>query len=338
MNIQFLAEGDNLVFAGKEGIETVSSLYLAPFVTNMGDQVCCIRNVYTKAEFRRKGCMDQLLKEAFLCMQAEKDPYTFLRPYNEKYFLPYGFVDIADRPYFSVKEDSEAEQKSVAEAGFLETADFLLKEMREKADCFPLYTKEWVESMQNILKAKGGDFVAVCKDGEIIGVYSYVSNYVPKKDDPSSFDCEKVVEFAFPADRLTKEGALEITPNRLTHVMARIIDVKEMISKLEAPKEFVLAIKIFDERIPENAGLYLLHCGPKGGNLAAVKIGDTSLKNAAGEKLSAECEITIENLTRFCFGYKDAKDCFKVYVKSKEEEILGNLDNLERIRKPEFLC
>ena len=40
MEIIYLAEGDNLVFAGKENMETVSSLYLAPHYMSNGDELC----------------------------------------------------------------------------------------------------------------------------------------------------------------------------------------------------------------------------------------------------------------------------------------------------------
>ena len=94
MNIMYLAEGDNLVFAGRENNETISSLYLAPHYTSRGEELCEIKNVFTKEKFRRKGNMDALMKEAFQCMQSEMEPYTFLRPLEEKYFIPYGFVEV----------------------------------------------------------------------------------------------------------------------------------------------------------------------------------------------------------------------------------------------------
>lgn len=356
MNIQFLAEGDNLVFAGKEGLETVSSMYLAPFVTNVGDEICMIRNVYTKSEYRRKGCMDKLMKEAFACMQSEAEPYSVLRPYNEKYFLPYGFADIIDRPYETVNSDRIGEDKldamkqgdesfeikggyfiePVSKTGYKEVSSFIMNGLKECSDCYPVYTPEWAESLENQLKTKGGNFLSIVKDGEIKSVFAYITNI--SKNESGDAVSEKVVEFSFPKEAAETELVCDRDSQRFTHVMARTVNVPAMFSHLSGVKEFVLAVKVYDERLTENAGLYLLHCGPVGGAITALKIGDASLTNASGEKLTAECEITIENLTRFCFGYKNAKDCFKVYVKSKEEEVLGNLDALVRIKNPEFLC
>ena len=111
--------------------------------------------------------------------------------------------------------------------------------------------------------------------------------------------------------------------------MARIIDVKSILSTVRCPREFVMALRIFDERLVENAGLYVLHCGPRGGNLTAIRIADAQMKNAEGERLTAEGEVTVENLTRFLFGFRKAEDCFKIYVKSREEELLGNLNELK---------
>ena len=99
-------------------------------------------------------------------------------------------------------------------------------------------------------------------------------------------------------------------------IMARIVDVKKILSELYSEKEFVLALKIIDEKLYANDGLYMLHCGPLGGNITPIKIADAGRTNESGECCHAECEVTIENLTSFFFGYKKAEECFKVYAKT----------------------
>ena len=364
MNVVYLAEGDNLVFAGRENLETVSSLYLAPHYTSRGEELCEIKNVFTKEKFRRKGCMDTLMKEAFLCMQSEGEPYTFLRPMAEKYFVPYGFVNVEEREglringlrltddlliganetdaefHLLVKDSEDYLVHPVREAEAKKAAEFINNLLKTKSDCFIMQSAHTVMNLKNTCKEKGGNLFMAELKGETVCVFAYTlvkQEIVNEADGKSTTFSDKRLSFALYKDGFKKEDLFLEEPEPIV-TMARIIDVKSILSTVRCPKEFVMALRIYDERIVENAGLYMLHCGPTGGNLSAIKIGDSEMKNAAGEKLSAEGEITIENLTRFLFGFKKAEDCFKIYVKSREEEIFGNLNELKCMERPYFIC
>lgn len=364
MDIIYLAEGDNLVFAGKENMETVSSLYLAPHYTSMGDELCEIKNVFTKEKFRRRGYMDALMKEAFQCMQSEREPYTFLRPMDEKYFLPYGFVRVEEREGLringlrlsddllqkaneedgeftvSVKDSKDYILHPVREAEAESIAAFLNGRLEDMSDCYIRQSAHTVMNMKKNCIDKGGNLYVVESDHSVVCTFAYSlvkQELVNESDKTSTFFSDKHVPFLVSKEEFRTED-LFLTEPEHTVTMARIIDVAAMLSRVRCPKEFVMVLKIFDERIVENAGLYVLHCGPAGGNLTAVRIADANMKNAEGERLSAEGEVTMENLTRFLFGFKKAEDCFKIYVKSKEEEITANLNALSCIKKPFFLC
>ena len=364
MEVVYLAEGDNLVFAGKENLETISSLYLAPHYTSRGEELCEIKNVFTKEKFRRHGCMDTLMKEAFLCMQSEGEAYTFLRPMDEKYFIPYGFVDVEQREglringlrlkddllknanetdaefHLLVKDSEDYLIHPVREQEAEEAAIFLNDLLKSKSDCFIMQSAHTVMNIKNTCREKGGNLYAVeCKEKTVcLFAYTLVKQeIVNEADGKSTTFSDKRLTFMLCTDEFKKEDLFLSEPDPIV-TMARIIDVRAILSTVRCPKEFVMALKIYDERIVENAGLYMLHCGPMGGNLTAIKIGDSEMKNAAGEKLSAEGEITIENLARFLFGFKKAEDCFKIYVKAREEEICGNLNELKCIERPYFIC
>ena len=364
MEVVYLAEGDNLVFAGKENLETISSLYLAPHYTSRGEELCEIKNVFTKEKFRRHGCMDTLMKEAFQCMQSENEPYTFLRSMEEKYFVPYGFVDVeqreglringlrlsddllkaaneTDTEFHVLVKDSEdyiihPVRKNEAEI----ISGFINDRLKDESDCYLIQSAHTVLNMKKTCREKGGNMYAIEAAGKLVCVFAYTlvkQEIVNETDGKSTAFSDKRLAFMLCTDDFKKEDLFLGEPDPIV-TMARIIDVRAILSTVRCPKEFVMALKIYDERIVENAGLYMLHCGPTGGNLSAIKIGDVQMKNAAGEKLSAEGEITIENLARFLFGFKKAEDCFKIYVKAREEEIFGNLNELECIKRPYFIC
>ena len=110
--------------------------------------------------------------------------------------------------------------------------------------------------------------------------------------------------------------------------LGRIVDVKSFLNLFESEKEFVLSLRIHDDMLPENDGVYMIHCGPEGGRLNAVKIANPSMSNAEGEKLVAEAEVTVSDLIQFAFGLKEAKDAFKVTVSIKKDEICERISKL----------
>lgn len=110
--------------------------------------------------------------------------------------------------------------------------------------------------------------------------------------------------------------------------LGRIVDVKSFLNLFESEKEFVLSLRIHDDMLPENDGVYMIHCGPEGGRLNAVKIANPAMSNAEGEKLVAEAEVTVSDLIQFAFGLKEAKGAFKVTVSIKKDEICERISKL----------
>ena len=110
--------------------------------------------------------------------------------------------------------------------------------------------------------------------------------------------------------------------------LGRIVDVKSFLKYFESEHEFVLSLRIHDDMLPENDGVYMVHCGPEGGRLNAVKIANPGMSNAEGEKLVAEAEVDVKDLIQFGFGLKKAEDAFKVTVSIKKDEICERLNKL----------
>lgn len=337
---------NNLTFTQMEGSDVLSMVHLTPYMTGKGEEVCYIVGVATKEAYRRKGLMDELLKEAFMCMQGEREPFTFLMPAKKEIYEPYGFTYIYDKPAYELntKRINEKLMDEASLAGDDEKATFtlLVKDMgiltirtvrdkdcaraarfaneylAKKFDCYMQRSENYYKTMKRELQAQNGNLFMVEKDGIILGLLSYVKeNGKPEMQ-------EALLEDALDAWELVKETG------RKPMIMARIVDVKQILSKLQSEREFVLALRIIDEKLYANDGLYMLHCGPNGGNITPVKIADETRTNEHGECCHAECEITIENLTSFFFGYKPAAECFKVYAKSKEEELCARLDALKK--------
>ena len=107
---------------------------------------------------------------------------------------------------------------------------------------------------------------------------------------------------------------------------ASVIDAAKAMTMLKSTETFVRTIRIKDNLLPENNGVYMLHTSPEGGQVHAVPI--EPMQNAYGEGIAAECEIDIDYLAPFIMGYITAEDCIKVYVKSKEAEVYESWNKL----------
>ena len=340
---------NNLTFVQTEGSDILSMLHLTPYATGKGEEVCYIVGVATKEAYRRKGLMDELLKSAFACMQEEKEPFTFLMPAKKEVYEPYGFTYIYDKPCYELNakrmneklldeaslapDDAKAmftllvldmgmlTVRTVRDQDCARAARFANEFLEKNYDCYMQRSEAYYRTMKQELKAQSGNLFMVEKDGIILGLFSYA------KEAGNVIFCEVLFEKELEAWELLRET------DRKPCIMARIVDVKQILSKLQSEREFVLALKIIDERLITNNGLYMLHCGPLGGNITPIKIADATRTNEQGECCHAECEVTIENLTAFFFGYKNAEDCFKVYAKSKAEELYERLNALKKYER-----
>lgn len=111
--------------------------------------------------------------------------------------------------------------------------------------------------------------------------------------------------------------------------LGRIIDVRNFLNLFENDKEMVLSLRIKDDMLPENDGVYLVHSGPLGGRLNSSKIMDPSMINDEGEKISYEAEVSVSDLIQFGFGLKTAREAFKITVPIRVDEICDRLDALK---------
>lgn len=113
------------------------------------------------------------------------------------------------------------------------------------------------------------------------------------------------------------------------NTLGRIIDVKSFLGYFESGKEFVISLEINDDMLPENDGVFMVHCGPEGGRLNCMKIAIPENAGVGCEKIATEASVNVSDLIQFGFGLKDAKDAFKISVSIKEKEIYEALDNLK---------
>ena len=144
-------------------------------------------------------------------------------------------------------------------------------------------------------------------------------------------ECEPFVFLGTREPQIFKKyGSVNILPptDPFPDTLGRIVDVRKFMGYFESSKEFVMSMRITDDMLPENDGIFMVHCGPEGGRLNCVKIVNSDMTNDEGEKLAAEVSVSVDDLIQFGFGLKKAKEAFKATVSFKEEEICTKLDEL----------
>lgn len=87
-------------------------LYLSPYPVMIRRkssfgcrEINYVVGVATKEEYRHRGCMDRLLREALLDMYGKGQPFTFLMPADPAIYRPYQFAYIYRRPEYRLAEE-----------------------------------------------------------------------------------------------------------------------------------------------------------------------------------------------------------------------------------------
>jgi predicted acetyltransferase len=133
------------------------------------------------------------------------------------------------------------------------------------------------------------------------------------------------------AEIFEKYGFVDIVKPQdpFPETLGRIVDVKSFLRYFESEKEFVMSLHIKDEMLPENDGIFMVHCGPEGGRLNSTRISLPANCTDACERVAAEASVDVKDLIQFGFGLKKAEEAFKVAVKMREEEIFEALNKLQ---------
>jgi len=332
--------GSNITPVQTEQGEVFSMIHLTPYRTNKGDSVCYVVGVGTQESHRRRGLMDGLLREAFRYMKKQGEPFTFLMPAKPEIYTPYGFTYIYDKTLYEFNEDSLSPRllkeacdrkeclnlsgnesgnltfRIVKDADCVRIADFANSFLASRFDCFMKRSESYYHIMIKELAAQNGGLFTMEKEGKLLGLLSFTYEEEKAGIQEGLFEEELV-----PWDLFHENGKKSI-------IMARILDVKKMLSVLESEKEFKITLKVTDEIIRNNEGVYGVYCGPSGSHVTVnpEKCGFRECREA----FETCCEVNVQDLTAFLFGYKKAAECFKVCEASKEADVWKKLDSLKK--------
>lgn len=116
----------------------------------------------------------------------------------------------------------------------------------------------------------------------------------------------------------------DVQPDSFVRTMARVIDVETALRLMRHPAgEGQYALRIADDFLPENSGVYCVQYGPDG-----VQI-------ARSEAESCDLSLSVQTLAQLCLGYMP----LSMALLKQDVMLYGNRETLEKVfvKKPMFM-
>lgn len=283
------AKNRGLVLEGEDGIRAM--LYLTPEHMRMLEEPvesAYIVGVATRKQYRHRGYMAALLKEAFRMLYEERMPFVFLMPAAPDIYAPFGFSYIYEKPVWdagSLKKEQLTvltERDAGRMAAFAQ--DFLEKEKvvyicRDRA----YYITQLLEA------AAQEGCIFGCEASEDRKELKGLCIYTCEEGSP------EILEVL--ADPETEGRFVKRRAGREPVIMARIVCLERMLSlmKSDEPLSFVLSVE--DPLIAQNNGSFFCEVQKEGTQVR--RCGDRAAQDAA---------LSIEELTAVLFGYRRAEN------------------------------
>ena len=284
-------------------------MFRTPYMLQIGKmqkEISYIVGVATRKEYRHRGYMRALLMHSFREMYQEKNPFTFLMPANPAIYEPFDFKYIYERDVWELKEpenvieilesltlqekekapikkenqreyELRAAENSVIDKlqGLFSTqtlrrcfpkfpilellAEFANKYLKEHYYIYVYRDVSYYEMQLKELEAQNGDIYVLFEQGKIKAFFLYA------KEGEEIFIQEVMEE---------KEGILDFlqkAEKKKPIIMARIIHLEEMMKLVCSKENTSMVIKIEDEFIPENEGIFHWEMTPKGSTVTRIQ-------------------------------------------------------------------
>lgn len=279
-------------------------VFRTPYPLQIGKiqrEISYLVGVATRKECRHRGYMRTLLMHSFEEMYQEKMPFTFLMPANPAIYEPFDFKYIYERDIWQLR-DPEKEIETMGIPGLYSIQNFrkkfpkipILKLLAEFAngylkEHYNIYVHRdisYYEMQLKELEAQNGDIYVLWEEEKIKAFFLYA------KEEEEIF-IQEVME--------TEEGILEFLQKKETKkpiIMARVIHMEEMLKLVCCNEYKKLILKVEDELIPQNAGVYEWEITPTG-SLVTKLLTNTGeekrnfMEMKAAEQKTEETEISM---------------------------------------------
>lgn len=317
--------GKNEIFIMEEADQVVSMVHLNPYVLQVNEEEMLahyIVGVATNPEYRRRGYMGQLLRQAMEFMYDKGEAFTYLMPAAYGIYAPYDFRYIYEQrrlkmklrdisvmaPFIECKPYSKCSDREKKRL-----VSFANDALQKAFQVFAVRSETYYDRLAKEMKACGGDLLLLSAEEQIIGVVPYsveeenlcfpelviqpsytkailatMVDYV--KNSQAVFHTVTLLESYFVERKQLKEVFSEVVEEQKPIIMARIIHAKQALALLRATKPLSFVIKVNDGYIERNEGTYEIRVWESG-----CEVIETTKEE--------ELTLSIDELTELVFAY-----------------------------------
>ena len=286
-------------------------MQLNPYVIQMGKKAVESRYIVavaTEPLYRHRGYMAELLSKTARDLYQQKMPFFFLMPASEKIYYPHNYRFIYAADVWSAK-GTDGEELTIQKIVELQNDSGVRLRKAEEKDCKKLgdFAEEVLEKQQIQVytkqeSEKGGIRIAE-QDGEMRGILVF--------DEEDGFAVREPLIRKGYEDIFDKAGViLQKEEKKKPLIMARILNVENLLSAMVCKEEMDLEFVLYDPVIRENNRLFMLK-----GNKEHLVV---RTRTAHTGKDDAVQKISIDALTSIVFGYKELEK-----IEEEEKEIFS---------------
>jgi len=200
-----------------------------------------------------------------------------------------GFHYICDRPEIVLKNKEImthlSECEPVDKSRMPGLANFVNATLCKRYGFFIIRSTAYYEALYNKLVEKGGGLYRITRNGEITGYFA---------------ECGGFVWEAVFANEADMEKYFDISAEKKPYAMARIVNLPEFLKYVAGDGKITVAIRLKDEEIEQNDGLFIWYINKSGSYMERVsQVGDRE----DNPSMRPEVTTDIGAFTAFIFQY-----------------------------------
>lgn len=265
-----IRDNDILVMKDAAGFEVM--LHLNPYqlvINGKSAEAPYIVAVATREDCRRKGKMQQVMKQVLQDLRKKQIPFTFLLPANPNYYCGQGFVFVPELPLKKKAAVSEScfsikplEKESLEEA--VKAANKILEEQ------YDVYVQRDVDYYKRLIAetaSEMGEVLVIEKGENVAGILAYGKD---RQAEVKEFLLMKQYEMQRTeiCNQIFGENGWKEEAMRM---MIRITDLQSMDGMLKGGQK-LWTVQVEDSFVEENNGIWQLEWNQQGGSV--IKLDD----------------------------------------------------------------
>lgn len=285
------AKNRGLILEGADGLRAM--LYLTPERMRVREREigsAYIVGVATKPQYRHRGYMTCLLREALTALRGEGMPFAFLMPASPDLYTPFGFAWIYDRPVWDAASLRRDRLTELGEADAERLARFASAFLEREKAVYVCRDAAYYRMQGRELAAQNGCILGYAPGDRLQGICMYTQEERP--------EIPEVLAGAEAEAAFVSRG-----PEERPAIMARVLCAEAMLSLVRFRQEQEFLLDLTDPLIAENDALFFCRAGADG---CSARRYERGAFRDGGPSGVPRISLTVGELTALLFGYRGA--------------------------------